>query len=124
TGVGIIQVVMGVASVKKDGLLNQPLPKDLRQKIYVFLGSRCTNGDVVEARYQGHVAFTSGAIISSVLWGHKTRARVVSIYQQRLLHARTKSTSFQRLPCNLLRAAQRATGYGTSARESSIRRNS
>src|SRR5580692_4751515 len=65
-GVRIIQVVMGIASIKKDSLFDQPLPKNLRQEIYVFLGSRCTNGDVVEARYQGHVAFTSGRIISSV----------------------------------------------------------
>src|ERR1700683_1600313 len=55
-GVRVIQVVMGIASVKKNGLFDEPLPKDLRQEIYVFLGSRCTNGDVVEARYQGHVA--------------------------------------------------------------------
>src|SRR5580704_13187033 len=55
-GIGVIQVVMGVSSVKKNGLFDQPLPKDLRQEIYVFLGSRCTNSDVVEARYQGHVA--------------------------------------------------------------------
>ena len=55
-GVRIIQVVMGIASVKKNGLFDQPLPKDLRQEIYVFLGSRCTNSDVVETRYQGHVA--------------------------------------------------------------------
>ena len=74
-GVRVIQVVMGIPSVKKNGLFNQPLPKDLSQEIYVFLGSRCTNGDVVEARYQGHVAITSGAIISSVMRHHETRAR-------------------------------------------------
>src|ERR1700722_12141858 len=83
TGVRIIQVVMGIASVKKDGLFNQPLPKDLRQEIYVFLCSRCTNGDVVEARYQGHVALTSRAIISSVIAANET----VSIYQACFLHA-------------------------------------
>src|SRR5580704_13207171 len=66
-GVRIIQVVVGVPSVKKNGLFNQPLPKDLRHEIYVFLGSRCTNSDVVETRYQGHVAVTSGAIISSAM---------------------------------------------------------
>src|SRR5271156_1871872 len=58
---------MGIPSVKKNGLFNQPLPNDLRQEIYVFLCSRCTNGDVVEARYQGHVPLTSRAIISSVM---------------------------------------------------------
>jgi hypothetical protein len=57
-------MVMRVAPVKKNGLFDEPLPKDLRQKIYVFLSSSGTNGDVVEARYQRHVAFTSGAILS------------------------------------------------------------
>ncbi len=63
----IIQVVMGVASVEKDGLFDQPLPKDLRQEIYVFLGSRCTNGDVVEARYQGHGALPPARLYQSLL---------------------------------------------------------
>ena len=112
TGVRVIQVVMGVASVKKNGLLDQPLPKDLRQEIYVFLGSRCTNGDVVEARYQGHVALPPARLYQEYKRLHKTPTNgwrnmgsrvtriefcfvsVVSIYQGRALHATWRLLKF------------------------------
>jgi hypothetical protein len=46
------------------------------------LGSRCTNGDVVEARYQGHVTYLRRDYIKS-----DSYYETVSIYQARFLHA-------------------------------------
>ena len=41
-------MIVGKAPVKQNGLLDQPLPQDLREEIDVGLGGSRTNRDVVE----------------------------------------------------------------------------
>src|SRR5712691_5339784 len=53
-GVGVVKMVVGVAAVKKNGLLDQPLAEHLRQEVHVFLSAARTDGDMVHACYQRH----------------------------------------------------------------------
>ena len=51
-GVGVIQVVVGVAAVEEHGLLDEPLAHHLRQKVDVLLSTRRTERDVMEAFHE------------------------------------------------------------------------
>ena len=46
----VVQVIVRVAAVKQDGLFDQALSDNLREKVNVFLGATGTNCDVVHAR--------------------------------------------------------------------------
>jgi len=46
--VGVIEVIVGVPAIEQHRLLDQTLAHHLRTEIDVFLGSRCTQRDVVE----------------------------------------------------------------------------
>src|ERR1700730_6520187 len=63
-GVGVIQMVMGIAPVKKNRLLDKALTRYGSLKINVFLGAAGADGDVMDSGDKRHISYLA-AIISS-----------------------------------------------------------
>ena len=53
-------MVMGVAPVKENRLLDEPLTGDCRLKIDVFLGAARAYGDVMDSSYKRHISYLCG----------------------------------------------------------------
>src|ERR1700733_13131431 len=86
--VRVIEMVVGVAAVKENGLLDHALPKNLRLKVDIFLSARDADGHVMETFYERHIGSPPAGILSNdrkirqagtaalATWGRKIAGRM------------------------------------------------